>query len=311
MTYLNVLLYLHTYETLLFLSFFLSFLPLNQVWAIGVITYLLLSGDSPFGGCSDHESLVEIRRNILTANFSFEPLEYWDHVSDVGKEFISQILVTNPANRPSASECQSHPWMQEWVNKENDGPLSINVQKAMNKFKGFSDIRKLLCEVIGFTLLPDQITELRKEFEKLDAEQTGEISLSNLEKVLLKNPGNNEALCALVTEGEVEDMFNSLRLHKADTTIHWHHFLAAGLSECAVDERNHRLAFDKLDHEKKGYITFEDVVDLAGPETLKRSLPSLKKEWGDSVCSHGPKVNFQDFVKVMSPIVETEAGVEN
>jgi hypothetical protein len=34
-----------------------------------------------------------------------------------------------------------------------------------------SDIRKLMCEVIGFALLPDQITELRKEFEKLDVEQ--------------------------------------------------------------------------------------------------------------------------------------------
>jgi len=34
-----------------------------------------------------------------------------------------------------------------------------------------SDIRKLMCEVIDFTLLLDQITELRKEFEKLDVEQ--------------------------------------------------------------------------------------------------------------------------------------------
>ena len=46
------------------------------------------------------------------------------------------------------------------------------------------------------------------------------------------------------TEDEVEDIFNSMRLHKKSTTIHWHHFLAAGLSECAVDERNHRLTFD-------------------------------------------------------------------
>ena len=54
------------------------------------------------------------------------------------------------------------------------------------------------------------------------------------------------------------------------TTIHWHHFLAAGLSECAVDERNHRLDFDRLDKDRKGFITLEDLVVLTGPEPLKR-----------------------------------------
>jgi len=130
--------FLSVFETLLIFTF----LRIQQVWAIGVIAYLLLSGDAPFGGCYEgHESPQEIRKNILTANFSFEPVEYWDHVSDVGKEFISQILVANPARRPSACECQSHPWMQEWINKEDAGPLSVNVQRAMEKFRGFSDIR--------------------------------------------------------------------------------------------------------------------------------------------------------------------------
>ena len=84
------------------------------------------------------------------------------------------------------------------------------------------------------------------------------------------------------TEDEVEDIFNSMRLHKKSTTIHWHHFLAAGLSECAVDERNHRLDFDRLDKDRKGFITLEDLVVLTGPESLKRRYSSLQRQWGDS-----------------------------
>ena len=53
---------------------------------------------------------------------------------------------------------------------------------------------------------------------------------------------------------------------------HWHHFLAAGLSECADDERNHRLDFDRLDKDRKGFITLEDLVVLTGPEPLKRRI---------------------------------------
>ena len=82
-----------------------------------------------------------------------------------------------------------------------------------------SDIRKLMCEVIGFALLPDQITELRKEFEKLDVEQNGEISLDNLKKVLMENAAGTGSY--YFTEDEVEDIFNSMRLHKKkSTTIH-------------------------------------------------------------------------------------------
>ena len=72
-----------------------------------------------------------------------------------------------------------------------------------------SDIRKLMCEVIGFALLPDQITELRKEFEKLDVEQNGEISLDNLKKVLMESAGSGSYH---FTEDEVEDIFNYMRL---------------------------------------------------------------------------------------------------
>ena len=200
-----------------------------------------MSGVAPFGGCVEDECAADIRTRILSADYAFEPIEYWSHVSDTAKDFIASILVVDPALRPTADECQGHPWMREWDNRDDNGGLSLKVQHALRKFREMSDIRKLMCEVIGFTLLPDQITELRKEFEKLDVEQNGEISLDNLKKVLMANAGSGSYH---FTEDEVEDIFNYLRLYKKSTIIHWHHFLAAGLSECAVDERNHRLTFD-------------------------------------------------------------------
>ena len=56
----------------------------------------------------------------------------------------------------------------------------------------------------------------------------------------------------LETEEEVEDIFNAMRVNKAETRIHWHEFIAAGLSQCQVDDRNLRLAFDRLDSDHKG-----------------------------------------------------------
>lgn len=271
-----------------------------DIWAVGVITYLLLSGDAPFGGCCEGEDVKDIRRRILNADFAFEPKEYWTHVSPQAKAFIKKLLVSDPKKRPTAGECQHSEWLQEWAPRRDMGGLNPNVLHALRSFRNFSDMRKLLCEVIGFTLLPEQMQLLRKEFEKLDVEQTGEISLDALKQVLLDN-AESGTLGSFIEE-EVEDIFNSLRLHKSDTSIHWHHFLAAGLSELPVDERNHRLAFDKIDSERKGYIIFEDLIELLGPDQLKRTEYSIESQWvnSDGQCHEdGAHITYEDFVRMM------------
>ena len=85
--------------------------------------------------------------------------------------------------------------------------------------------------------------------------RTGEITLTTLKKVLIGNAATGSL--GGLTEGEVEDIFNALRVRKGETSIHWHDFIAAGLSQCEVDDRNLRLAFERLDLERKGFISFE------------------------------------------------------
>jgi calcium-dependent protein kinase len=229
---------------------------------IGVITYLLLSGEPPFGGCGGPETLLQVRDNILNGNFRFEPKEIWQTVSQDAKDFIKRLLVTDPMERPTAQMAQEEKWLKKWSDcrYENGEDSSINphVVQALVGFKEYSDMRKLLCEVLSFTLLPDQIQDLRKEFEKYDQEGTGEISLSTLKKVLIGNAATGSL--GGLTESEVVDIFNAMRVRKGETSIRWHDFIAAGMSQCQVDDRNLRLAFGRLDQENKGYITFENVV---------------------------------------------------
>ena len=224
-----------------------------DIWAIGVIAFLLLSGDPPFGGCGGPEPLMQVRANILSCNFAFEPEDIWELVSPLAREFIKNMLVTDPKKRPTARGAQKHQWLQEWASRtrtEDDNVLNPNVVKALVNFKEFSDMRKLLCEVLSFTLLPDQIKDLRREFEKMDTDGSGEISLAALKQVLMTNAGAG-SLGAL-TEEEVEEIFNAMRVRKTEKRIHWHEFIAAGLSQCKVDDRNLRLAFDRLDSDHKG-----------------------------------------------------------
>ena len=70
-----------------------------------------MSGVAPFGGCVEDECAADIRTRILSADYAFEPFEYWSHVSDTAKYVIASILVEDPALRPTADECQGHPWV--------------------------------------------------------------------------------------------------------------------------------------------------------------------------------------------------------
>jgi Ca2+-binding EF-hand superfamily protein len=245
---------------------------------------------------------MTVRSNILRGAFGFEPPEIWSIVSPQARDFIQKLLVTEPKLRPTAREAQKHPWLKEWASKDkkaDDNMLNPNVVKALVSFKEFSDMRKLLCEVLSFTLLPDQIRELRKEFEKMDTDGSGEISLQALKNVLLTEAGAG-SLGAL-TESEVEDIFNAMRVSKTETRIHWHEFIAAGLSQCQVDDRNLRLAFDRLDSDHKGYITFDNVKDLMGNASME-SEDAMQAMWGDSMkacqCKNA-RITYDDFILLM------------
>jgi calcium/calmodulin-dependent protein kinase I len=78
-----------------------------DIWAIGVITYFLLCGYTPF----DRDSNLEEMQAILIADYSFTPIEYWRGVSVQAREFIKRCLTIDPTQRMTSHEALSHPFV--------------------------------------------------------------------------------------------------------------------------------------------------------------------------------------------------------
>ncbi|XP_036866869.2 myosin light chain kinase family member 4 isoform X1 [Manis javanica] len=78
----------------------------TDMWSVGVIAYMLLSGLSPFLGDNDAETL----NNILACRWDLEDEEFQD-ISEEAREFISKLLIKEKSWRISASEALKHPWL--------------------------------------------------------------------------------------------------------------------------------------------------------------------------------------------------------
>lgn len=275
-----------------------------DIWALGVITYLLLCGETPFGGM-DGECMLTVKQNILEGELEFEPSDIWDGISDDAKNFVRRLLTKDPEKRPTAREAQHDKWLVECaaIDADQSKPLSSNMVKHLREFKDYNKMQKLLLEVVSFTLLPEQIMGLKEEFEKLDIDGNGEITLEELKEVLLgshesSDHGDSNSSLLSLTEDEVELIFDSLHLNTKEKTIKWHQFISAGLSQCNYDDRNLRLAFNRLDHGGKGYITIDDLNEMirTNDGSMDEMILEMWKEGVQSVqCKCKDKISYKDF----------------
>ncbi|CAB1324014.1 unnamed protein product [Coregonus sp. 'balchen'] len=80
----------------------------TDMWSLGVITYMLLTGLSPFLGDDDNETL----NNILACQWNFEEEEFTD-ISEEAKDFITRLLVKSKSWRMSASQSLKHSWLSD------------------------------------------------------------------------------------------------------------------------------------------------------------------------------------------------------
>ena len=87
-----------------------------DVWAIGVITYLLLTGYLPF---DDEQEDKEVIRKTLFESIPFYN-DSWKNISSKAKEFVKKILKKDKEERITIEGILSDPWFENYVNEEEE-----------------------------------------------------------------------------------------------------------------------------------------------------------------------------------------------
>ncbi|XP_051165214.1 calcium/calmodulin-dependent protein kinase type II alpha chain isoform X2 [Leptopilina boulardi] len=105
-----------------------------DIWACGVILYILLVGYPPFWDEDQHRLYQQIKQG----SYDY-PTPEWDTVTPEAKNLINQMLTVNPSKRITASEALKHPWICQ---RERVASV-VHRQETVDCLKKFNARRKL------------------------------------------------------------------------------------------------------------------------------------------------------------------------
>ncbi|NXC71954.1 MYLK3 kinase, partial [Anhinga anhinga] len=101
----------------------------TDMWSVGVITYMLLSGLSPFLGETDAETM----NYVVNCSWDFDA-EAFEQLSEEAKDFISRLLVKEKSCRMSATQCLKHEWLNNLPAKAKKSKLRLKSQLLLQSY---------------------------------------------------------------------------------------------------------------------------------------------------------------------------------
>jgi calcium-dependent protein kinase len=150
-----------------------------DMWSVGVITYILMTGFPPFGGKTNND----IYRNILRGKVTFYA-EEWEP-SPQAMDFCMKLLKLKPEKRLTAEQALKHPWVQTEVDARRT-EISIDVMQRLKRFRRVDKLKKEILMVIINFIYSDSVNlkRINDAFNVLDDKHTGFIEIEELSKKL-------------------------------------------------------------------------------------------------------------------------------
>jgi calcium-dependent protein kinase len=224
-----------------------------DIWSIGAMTYLMLCGDPPFTGGSNHE----IFKKIMKADLKFN-LYKWKNISDDAKDFVKLCLNKNAGQRPSASQAVNHKWFKNVVSKiHNMKNVPLYILENIKNFDIGDKFKQMIIKyIINNTSGSESLNIYKNAFYAFDFNNNGWIELSELKKVY--------DLCNINIDEEKLSYIYNLIIQDKKGGIDYTEFLMAGINRKELFSKEKLAnAFNYFDANKSGYI---ETVDLE--ETL-------------------------------------------
>ncbi|KAG6433408.1 hypothetical protein SASPL_105022 [Salvia splendens] len=232
-----------------------------DVWSIGVMLYILLSGVPPFWA----ESEAEIFNAILEGHVDFSA-DPWPTISNGAKDLVN------------------HPWIKE-EGEAPDTPLDNAVLSRLKQFRAMNKFKKVALRVIARCLSEEEIMGLKQMFKGMDTDNSGTITLEELKQGL----SNSETK---LTENELQQLMEAADAD-GNGTIDYEEFITAtmhmnrhALKEFGMStHKDINEIVSEVDADNDGRVNYEEFVAM-----MKKGNPDKAvKKRRSGVFTEGPQ----------------------
>jgi len=256
----------------------------SDVWSIGVIAYVMLTGRPPFNG----QTNTEIFQAIIK-----KPLKFPQNVklSKPFIEFCQLVLKKSPKRRLKLEAALAHKWVQG--KSTSDDRVSEDVIRVLRQFNQQSKLKKAITKTLAENMSSEPLKKIREQFDRLDKNGDGSLDSNELSILLLdmgftKNRAHQEArkiIQSTDVDGNGEIEFNEFAQI-------WQRKLLS------VNDSYIHAVFNVLDEDGNGTIEAHElakVLNITG-EGSDEKIGELIKE----VDSDGDGViNWEEFHAAM------------
>ncbi|SPR00135.1 non-specific serine/threonine protein kinase [Plasmodiophora brassicae] len=268
-----------------------------DMWSIGVVMFVMLFGFPPFwvdpaqyGKQADDAIFRLIKKGFTPktkAGFGpFFPSSI--NVSESAKDLIAKLLVTDVAERLTASEALEHPWLQGQT--ASSEPIAEHVLKSMGAFHKGNKFQAAILGTMTDQLPKEEIEQLKTLFKTLDTNNDGVLTVNELHSCLSQMP--NEELKNIVGSIDID----------GDGSINYDELLKAAVHRkiAAKEERLWRV-FQKIDLNHDGTITVDELKNALGSEAGDKTSKELLEE---ADLNHDGVVDYSEFLKMFDKQID-------
>lgn len=253
----------------------------SDMWTIGVIAYLLLTGRPPFYGKTNKDIL----RKIIRARLVWPSRS---KLSRSAKSFVEKLIRKEPKDRLSAKEALQHRWLQGSATKVD---LGSDLLTSISNYSNSSKLKKVIVRSLANEMTEGDHVALRKQFDQMDTDGNGQIDLEELTNFILKKGGTRDDAQARATHiiSEVD--------HNGDGRLsveEWKNAKVAGM--LGQDDKLLKSQFERIDENNDGFITHEELSKLFNWTLTKDLISRMIQEIDENKDG---KISYSEFVKAM------------
>jgi calcium-dependent protein kinase len=156
-----------------------NYVKASDIWSIGVIMYIMVTGKQPFYGRGKQEVLNKVKNG----KYDIKSL-YYSKCSNSVKDLIRKMLVTDPRKRMTIEACLEHSWFKQFENDKNINlAFSDEIVESLRQFQNQNLLQKEIRFYLAKLFCDKEITKLKRAFTAVDKDNSGEIEYEEIPEI--------------------------------------------------------------------------------------------------------------------------------